>query len=228
MADVNWLPARGFPRGAQLGAECLHARGDHPGAQLRHNSRDAPEQASIPQARGLHNDGGLAVRSGHGDDAPLRYLRLPQIRHLPALRDDKSHVPRLRRLPHAHQRRGFLHPDGLLPEDVLRYKGLAGLELERLAYRQEDGAPSVHRFYLLVADRFLLAYGGVRPAVGQFGAGEGIRRVRAAAQLLLQSVSLRDTDQTVQEGLRDDLQGDRGEQSHEGHREVQAQLEFQQ
>lgn len=102
------------------------------------------------------------------------------------------------------------------------------MEFQRLAHRQAHGAARLHGFSLLVSYSVLLANGGFRTAANHAGAGQGVHGVRAAAKLVLQPVPVRHTDEAVQEGLRNDLQGHRGEQSHEGHRPVQAQFEFQQ
>ena len=47
--------------------------------------------------------------------------------------------------------------------------------------------------------------------------GQGLHRVRPPSELLLQPVLVRHPDQAVQEGLRHDLQGHRGVESHQVH-----------
>lgn len=100
----------------------------------------------------------------------------------------------------------------MLPEDVLRDQRLPGLELQRLQDSQADGPTGVHGLPLLVPHSVLLPDCHVRIAASVPGAGEGVRRVRAATELLLQSVPVRYTHETVQEGLRAYMQGDRGVQ----------------
>ena len=121
------------------------------------------------------------------------------------VRDRRRRQPHLRRVSHDHQRDGVPHPHGLLPQDVLRDPRLAGLEHERFAHRQAHGVAGVHRLLVLVTHRVLLAHGGLRAPAGVAGAGEGLHRVRPPAQLVLQPVPVRDLDQTVQEGLCDDM-----------------------
>lgn len=147
---------------------------------------------------------------------------------MPPVRDKRHRQPDVRRLSHGHQRRGLPHPHGLLPEDVLRNQGLAGVELQRLAHRQAHGAARLHGFPLLVPDSVLRPHGGLRTPAHHPGASQGVHRVRAAAQLMLQPVPVRHTDEAVQEGLRDDLQGHRGESSDARHRPLQTQFQFQQ
>lgn len=136
--------------------------------------------------------------------------------------------PGVRGVPDVHQRRGVLHTDGLLPEDVLRHSRLAGLELERLADCQAHGVARVHRPAVLGANRVRLADRHLRSATRVPGTSQGVHRVRVAAELVLQPVPVRHTHQAVQKGLRDDLQGDRGVARHQRHRTVPAQLQLQQ
>jgi hypothetical protein len=84
------------------------------------------------------------------------------------------------------------------------------VELERLSHSQKNGPASFHRFPLLVADSLLLSHGDLWTATGVFGAGKGFRGIRATAQFVLQSFSIRDPHEAIQEGLRVDMQSDRG------------------
>lgn len=228
MADVGRLSTGRFPGCSQFRAERLHARGNHPREELRDHSRDAPEQATLAEARELHHDDRLVLRPVDGESAVARSLGLPEVRDLPAVRDERQRGARVRGVPHADQRGGFSDTDGMLPEDVLRDTRFPGVELERLADREENGVARVYRFSLLVADRFLLPHGDLRSAASVPRAGEGFRGVRAAAQFLLQSVSVRDSHETIQEGLRADMQSNRGVARDTRHRPVSAQLELQQ
>lgn len=111
--------------------------------------------------------------------------------------------------------------------DVLRHSGLASVELERFSHRQEDGAASVHRLLVLGSDRLLLVNSGLRAAVRVAGGGQSVHRIHPAAQLVLQPVPLRHSDQTVQKGLRHDLQSHRGVAGYPRHRTLPTQFQFQ-
>lgn len=126
----------------------------------------------------------------------------------------------VRGVPDVYQRRGVLHTDGLLPEDVLRHPGFASMELERFPDRQTHGPTSVYGPVVLGAHRFRLANGHLWVPPGISGTGQSVHGVRVAAELLLQPVSIRHTHQTVQKGLRDDMQGHRGVSGDPGHRPV--------
>lgn len=171
----------------------------------------------------------LDIRRHHGCSTTVRRVGLPQVRHVSTVRDHHQHVePGVRGVPDVHQRRGVLHTDGVLSENVLRHPRLSGVELERLADRQTHGAAGVHRPAVLGAHSVRLADGHLRLPSGVTGTGQGVHGVRVAAELVLQPVLVRYTHQTVQERLRDDMQGHRGVARHEGHRPVPAQFQLQQ
>lgn len=145
VADVRRLSAGWRAGRAQLGAVGVHAGCDHSGTELRHHARHAPEQAAVAEARVVHHAVRLDIRRRDGRPAVVRRVRLPEVRHVPAFRDDHQHVePGVCGVPDVHQRRGFLHTDGMLPEDVLRHSRLAGLELQRFPNSQTDGPARVH------------------------------------------------------------------------------------
>lgn len=81
---------------------------------------------------------------------------------------------------------------------------------------------------MLGTHRVRLADRHLRLPSGVVGTGQGVHRFRIAVELVLQPVLVRHTDQTVQEGLRDDMQGHRRIPGDAGHRPMQAQFEFQQ
>lgn len=103
-------------RSPELGAVGIHAGRDHHGAQLRHHTRHAPEQAAVAAPRFVHHDYWLVLRTDHGPVAAGRRLRLPQIRRLPSLRGRQLCQQGLRHLPHVHQRRRLPYPHGLLSQ----------------------------------------------------------------------------------------------------------------
>lgn len=229
VANVGRLSAGRRAGRAQLRAVRVHAGRDHAGTELRDHARHAPEQAAVAEARVVHNAVRVDVRGRDGRAAAVRRVRLPEVRHVPAVRDDHQRVePDVRGVSDVHQRRRVLHTDGLLPEDVLRDPGLAGVELERLAHRQAHGPARVHRPAVLGTDRVRIADRDRRLPSGVPRTSQGVHRVRVTAELVLQPVLIRHTHQTVQEGLRDDMQGDRGVPRHPRHRPVPAQFELQQ
>lgn len=150
----------------------------------------------------------MGLRHRHGHSTSFQRVGLPEIRRVSPFRNQRHPQPNIRGFPDVHQRRRLLNPHGVLLEDVLRDPRLAGLELERLANRQEDGASGFHRLPLLVAHSVLLVNSGVRTSVSDAGTSQSLHGFRAAAELLLQSVPVRHLDEAVQEGLRHDLQGD--------------------
>lgn len=81
---------------------------------------------------------------------------------------------------------------------------------------------------MLGTDRVRVTHRHLWISVGVPGTGQGVHRVRAAPELVLQPVPVRHTHQAVQKGLRDDMQSDRGVPGDPGHRPVPAQLQFQQ
>lgn len=132
-------------RGTQLRAVRVHVGRDHAGAELRDHARHAPQQATVVEARVVHNAVWMDLRGLDGRPATVWRVRLPQVRHVPAFRDDHQHLESgIRGVSDVHQRRGVLHSNGLLPEDVLCHPRLAGVELERLAHCQAHGPTGVH------------------------------------------------------------------------------------
>lgn len=129
LADVCRLSAGRLPSRAELRAVCVHPGSHHSGAQLRHHARDASQQTSLPQARGIHHAVRLDICYRHGSSAPSRCQRLPQVRYLPTVRDQRNLESLLRRLPYVHQRRCFSHSDGVLLKNVLCDQRFPSVEL---------------------------------------------------------------------------------------------------
>ena len=126
---IPFLGRRIFGR-FELRIERFYAGRDYIGTKLRNYACYAFEQAAEPKTRRLHYDRRLDFCSTHGHFTPHRSFGLPQICRLSTLRDGESLGFGLRHFPHADQRSGLLHSDGMLPENVLRYSWLPSLEFQ--------------------------------------------------------------------------------------------------
>lgn len=130
MANVGRLPVGRRAGGAQFRTVRVHIGRYHVGAELRDHPCHAPQQETVAETRIVHNALRLDIRGRDGRPAAVRRVRLPQVRHVPAVRDYHQHVELgVRGVPDVHQRRGVLHTHGMLLENVLRHPGLAGVEL---------------------------------------------------------------------------------------------------
>lgn len=198
VANECWLPnvrisSRSFVRIVRV-----HAGRHYVGTKLCHHTCNASEQKTFVAARRLHYGRRLDVFVDDGNVAAVRHIRLSEVCRLFAVRDDKwTGQFGVRGISDVHQWRSLSHSDGMLPEDVLRDPWIPSMEFERFTNSQANGIACVHRLYLLVTNCISVIDCRLWIASHFAGTGESVYRLRAAAELMLQSISVRNHDETV-------------------------------
>jgi hypothetical protein len=103
----------------------------------------------------------------------------------------------VRSISDVYKWRGIFHTHGMLLENVLRHQRLPGLEFQRFADRQTYGVARVHRSAVLGPHsiRIVDSYLWLSPRLA--GTGQSVHGVCVAVELVLQSFSVRHTDEAV-------------------------------